>query len=110
MTIQPDGKRISGKSVSLQLIRREWHAVRKAGIGGRYQWLNKTVDVQVDSAVVTTKQQDVEQAFSLNAQVSILFAPMLSMNAAIGLPAMLAFMFQEVTMCPGNAAMTTGWI
>jgi len=64
MTIQPDGKRISGKSVSLQLIRREWHAVRKAGIGGRYQWLNKTVDVQVDSAVVTTKQQDVEQAFS----------------------------------------------
>jgi hypothetical protein len=53
-----------GTSVRLYLFRREWHSVRKAGVGGRYEWLSKQVDIPVDSAIVTTQMSPVSVPFS----------------------------------------------
>ncbi|MGD9346400.1 MAG: MG2 domain-containing protein, partial [Candidatus Aminicenantes bacterium] len=34
LTVKPDGQKDAKRKVTLKLIRREWHSVRKAGIGG----------------------------------------------------------------------------
>ncbi|MBD3374145.1 hypothetical protein GF406_03850 [candidate division KSB1 bacterium] len=45
------------RNVNVRIVRREWHSVHKAGVGGRYEWISKPVDVTVDSFIVSTTQE-----------------------------------------------------
>lgn len=49
-----DGSLLAGKKAAIQIVKRQWNSVRKAGVGGRYEWISKAVDTPVDSMVVTT--------------------------------------------------------
>jgi uncharacterized protein YfaS (alpha-2-macroglobulin family) len=60
---QPDGKPTSQK-VTLKLIKREWNSVRKAGVGGRFEWVTEKADTEVARQSVQTKGQPVEASFS----------------------------------------------
>ncbi len=56
-----DEKIDTTRNVNIKIVRREWHSVHKAGIGGRYEWISKPVDVTVDSFVISTIQEIHEQ-------------------------------------------------
>ena len=46
------GKPISGKSIKLELIRREWNSVRKSDVDGSFRWTSEVVDKSVSSQEV----------------------------------------------------------
>jgi uncharacterized protein YfaS (alpha-2-macroglobulin family) len=60
---RPDGAALERK-VNLKLFRREWRSVRKAGSGGRFEWLTEKTDTEVGSEKVTTRKEPVNVAFS----------------------------------------------
>ncbi|MDZ7337178.1 MAG: MG2 domain-containing protein [candidate division KSB1 bacterium] len=63
ITVDPDGKPIPNRRVRISLVHRQYHSVRKAGIGGRYEWISKPVDTTVDSAVVLSATEAKEVFF-----------------------------------------------
>lgn len=58
----PDGKRTAQKVV-LKLIRREWNSVRKAGVGGRFEWISERTDKEISRQTVRTRSEAVEAVF-----------------------------------------------
>lgn len=56
VTVKPDGKAESGRQVSLELFRREWHSVRRAGTGGDYEWVVTHEDQKVGEPVAATSE------------------------------------------------------
>ena len=63
ITTDPAGAPVPDKKVAVKLIRREWRSVRKAGVGGRFQWISEKVDTEVGAKEVRTKNDPVEAAF-----------------------------------------------
>lgn len=47
ITIRPSGQKVAGKRFDLELTKQEWKSVRKARLGGRYEWVNELVEKQV---------------------------------------------------------------
>ncbi len=64
ITVTPDGASVPGKQIKVKLVKRQWHSVRKAGIGGRYEWLSKPVDTTADSMLVQTGAEPVSGSFT----------------------------------------------
>lgn len=54
LTVKPDGTKLPGQSVSVEIIRRQWVSVRQAGQGGRYEWRSEMKDSTVLSAQAAT--------------------------------------------------------
>ena len=54
VTITPDDKLASNQRVKLRVIQRQWHSVRKAGVGWRYSWETTVEDTPVDSTTLTS--------------------------------------------------------
>ncbi len=54
VTITPDDRFASNQRVKLRVIQRQWHSVRKAGVGWRYSWETTVEDTPVDSAMITS--------------------------------------------------------
>ncbi|MFH2201978.1 MAG: MG2 domain-containing protein [Elusimicrobiota bacterium] len=63
LTTDPDGKPVSGEKVRLQVIRREWHSVRKAGIKGRTSWLTEKKDIEVEKYSLESAAEPVTVRF-----------------------------------------------
>jgi uncharacterized protein YfaS (alpha-2-macroglobulin family) len=63
ITPLPDGALVERK-VSLKLLKREWHSVRKAGEGGRLEWLTEKEDTEVQTQKVSTKKDPVMVTFA----------------------------------------------
>jgi uncharacterized protein YfaS (alpha-2-macroglobulin family) len=59
----PDGKR-TDKKVTLKLIKREWNSVRKAGVGGRFEWISEKTDAETARQSLRTKSEPVEATFA----------------------------------------------
>jgi len=64
ITVKPDGQMDPGKKIRVKLIRREWHSIRKAGVGGRYRWISEKVDTDIDDQSVKTKDESQQVIFS----------------------------------------------
>jgi uncharacterized protein YfaS (alpha-2-macroglobulin family) len=54
ITVKPDGKITPHQKIQLKLIRREWHSIRKSGIGGRFQWMSEKADTEIDTRTIET--------------------------------------------------------
>jgi len=63
ITAAPDGALVAEKRVTVNLVKREWRSVRKAGVGGRLEWISETEDTTVATADVRTKAQPVAATF-----------------------------------------------
>ena len=50
----PDGALQSGRSASVKLVKREWQSVRKAGLGGRLEWISEKSDTVVETQTIKT--------------------------------------------------------
>ena len=53
VALDPQENICTGAKVNLELIRREWNSVRKAGVGGAYHWVSEMQDQVVATQTVT---------------------------------------------------------
>ena len=54
IAVSPEGKLIPEKKIQLTLIKREWHAARRQGIGGMFRWRREKVDTEIDRHTIQT--------------------------------------------------------
>lgn len=59
ITVLPDGAAAPDKRLTVKLLRREWRSARKAGVGGRYEWVSEKTDTEVASRSVRTGREPV---------------------------------------------------
>ncbi|MDI7267433.1 MAG: alpha-2-macroglobulin family protein, partial [Myxococcota bacterium] len=57
VALAPDGRPRPGVAVSGTLYRREWHTVRREGMGGHYDWISRPEDAEVTRCAVTTTER-----------------------------------------------------
>jgi hypothetical protein len=63
VAVSPDGVIVPNQQIHLTILHRQWHSVRKAGLGGRYQWMSKYVDTAVDSLVLVSEEKPLAKTF-----------------------------------------------
>jgi uncharacterized protein YfaS (alpha-2-macroglobulin family) len=63
ITTTPKGEIINGKNLSVDIIRREWLSVRKAGVQGRYEWIWERKDSVVENFKIKTGNKAVTKSF-----------------------------------------------
>ncbi len=63
ISVLPNGEISPNRTVEIKVLKRQWHSVRKAGIGGRYEWISKKVDTVIDSATVLTAATPLTRLF-----------------------------------------------
>lgn len=49
ITVTPEGKKIKGAVIEGRIIRREWLSARRAGVGGRLEWMSEKNDTEISS-------------------------------------------------------------
>jgi hypothetical protein len=63
VSVLPDGSPQTGKNITVKLMRREWRSARKAGLGGRLEWITEKIDTETASQAVRTAAAPVEVGF-----------------------------------------------
>jgi uncharacterized protein YfaS (alpha-2-macroglobulin family) len=63
VTLTPDGKPVGGKSIKLELLRREWNSVRKTAADGSFHWVTEVEDRPVESREVETTESPQDETF-----------------------------------------------
>jgi hypothetical protein len=64
VTVGQDAKIAPGQNVTIEFFRRNWQSVRKAGFGGRYNWVSKPEDKLVTRRSVRTGKEPVVEKFA----------------------------------------------
>ncbi len=64
IAVSPEDRLLSDRSIRMRVVQRQWHAVRKAGVGGRYSWETTVEDTPVDSGVITSGSKVLAYAFT----------------------------------------------
>ncbi|MEW6279645.1 MAG: alpha-2-macroglobulin family protein, partial [Candidatus Eremiobacterota bacterium] len=59
VTTDPEGKAQSGNKIALELVRRDWHSVRRVEGGGSYRWVTTVEDQKVADTSVDTAENPV---------------------------------------------------
>lgn len=54
IAVQPDGKALPGQKIDVEVIRRDWLSVQRAGFGGRLEWSSEQRDTVISSASFTS--------------------------------------------------------
>ncbi len=54
VTVDPAGRPVGSKGVTVELIRRQWNSVREVGADGRLRWRSETVEEPMGRRMVTT--------------------------------------------------------
>jgi len=57
VAVTPDGNSDPGREVSVRVVHRQWHSVRKTSTGGSYRWVTEKEDTVVDSMLLVTVAQ-----------------------------------------------------
>ncbi|UCD05933.1 MAG: Ig-like domain-containing protein [candidate division WOR-3 bacterium] len=57
ITVNTSGERIRGRNITVDIYRREWKSIKKARLGGRYEWVSERVDTKVSSQKVKSGER-----------------------------------------------------
>ncbi|MBN2244959.1 MAG: hypothetical protein JW755_03850, partial [Candidatus Aminicenantes bacterium] len=63
ITVLPDGEFQPGKNITINLVKREWHSVRKSEIGGLFTWVSEKKDILVATQKIRTEKHPVTITF-----------------------------------------------
>ncbi len=66
ITALPDGALAPDKKLTVKLLRREWRSARKAGVGGRYEWVSEKTDTEVSAKPVRTGKEPAAVDFAVD--------------------------------------------
>lgn len=64
ITTLPDGDIVTDKDLKIEIIRRQWVSVRKAGVEGRYEWISEMQDSTVHTLKAKTSEQAVAKTYT----------------------------------------------
>ncbi|MFW6131287.1 MAG: Ig-like domain-containing protein [Candidatus Aminicenantaceae bacterium] len=64
ITTDPEGTIVGNKELELKFIKREWHSVKKAGFGGRYNWISEKKDIELKKLQIETKNTPLQVSFT----------------------------------------------
>ena len=57
ITVTPSGSFTSGKNVRLDVFRIEWKSIKKARLGGRYEWVSEKVETKIDEKHIRSSDE-----------------------------------------------------
>lgn len=57
VTLNPAGKSVSKKDITVELVRREWNSVRKSDVDGRFRWVTEVEDKVVQTLKLSTESK-----------------------------------------------------
>ena len=57
IAVHPDGKPFSGADIKVEAVRRQWVGSRRAGLGGRLEWVNEKKDTVIETANIKTSEE-----------------------------------------------------
>ena len=63
ISVLPDGTAAPDKKTTVKLVKREWRSARKAGVGGRFEWVSEKTDTPIDSRDIKTGADPVTVSF-----------------------------------------------
>lgn len=63
ISVHPDGEMLPGKDVTIDLVKREWHSVRKEEMGGRFTWISEKKDTILDTKKIRTEKELIKIKF-----------------------------------------------
>ncbi len=55
VTIRPSGERVANKKIDLKFVKVEWKSIKKARLGGRYEWVSECVENEIRKEQVTSQ-------------------------------------------------------
>jgi len=56
ISVNPDGKRREDDKIKVRVYRRYWESVKKAGVGGRYSWESRKIDLLIKEKTVESDE------------------------------------------------------
>lgn len=63
IAVDREGKLLTGKNIRLSMTHRQWHSVRKAGVGGRYRWVSEHKDTKEAEVTIVSGEEPVAATF-----------------------------------------------
>jgi len=54
ITIRPQGEKVGNKQVDLKVVKKEWKSIKKARLGGRYEWVSELVEKEMSKEKATS--------------------------------------------------------
>jgi uncharacterized protein YfaS (alpha-2-macroglobulin family) len=57
ITVKPGGENVPDQQLMVKIIKREWRSVRRAGSGGRYEWITEKSETDVKRFDLTTGKE-----------------------------------------------------
>ncbi len=63
ITIRPSGEKIGSRKIELKVVRAEWKSIKKARLGGRYEWVSEYTETEIKKAQVTSNLDSVIYEF-----------------------------------------------
>ena len=56
IAIRPSGEKVGDKKVDVKVVKREWQSIKKARLGGRYEWVSELVEKEVKKEKITSRK------------------------------------------------------
>uniref|UniRef100_A0A7V3RHS4 Alpha-2-macroglobulin n=1 Tax=candidate division WOR-3 bacterium TaxID=2052148 RepID=A0A7V3RHS4_UNCW3 len=55
IAIRPSGEKVADKKITLRLVKGEWKSIKKARLGGRYEWVSEYVENEIKKEQVVSR-------------------------------------------------------
>ena len=64
VAVHPDGKPFAGRDIKIETGKTQWIGSRRAGLGGRLEWVNEKKDTILKTETITSKETPSEYEFT----------------------------------------------
>lgn len=64
VAVHPDGKPFAGRDIKIETGKTQWIGSRRAGLGGRLEWVNEKKDTILKTETITSKETSSEYEFT----------------------------------------------
>lgn len=55
ITVKPSGEKIGNKKIRIEIVKQEWKSIKKARLGGRYEWVSEKVEKEIEKREVVSR-------------------------------------------------------
>uniref|UniRef100_A0A7V0Z5Y7 Alpha-2-macroglobulin family protein n=1 Tax=candidate division WOR-3 bacterium TaxID=2052148 RepID=A0A7V0Z5Y7_UNCW3 len=55
ITIKPSGEKVGNKKIELKFVKAEWKSIKKARLGGRYEWVSEYAETEIKKEQVISR-------------------------------------------------------
>mgnify|MGYP005848246231 FL=1 len=66
ITIRPSGEKVASKEIELKIVKAEWKSIKKARLGGRYEWVSEYIETELKKEQIKNNLDSVIFRFNTN--------------------------------------------